>query len=131
MVNDLIGLKHELGSVFREESKSIDCFALFCEARKRMNLYDYYEDFAWVYSEITNGALPLSKIMRQIHHIATRTATPIDGDLAILPSKENVIGLGTVVGNGILTITEKTPSFWGPMIHDAKFWTPVAPCALN
>lgn len=131
MINDLIGLRHETAAKFFPGCTTIDCFALFSETRKRLGLHDYADDFQWVYEEMTGNTLPLLKIAKAMKKIACRTATPREGDLAMLPSASNTIGLGVVVNGGILTITERGASFWSPMIKEAKFWTSIDTAALN
>jgi hypothetical protein len=131
MINDLIGLRHETAAKFFPGCKTIDCFGLFIETRKRLGLHDFADDFEWVYQEIDNQTLPLRKIAAYMKKIARRTDCPIEGDLAVLPSKATTIGLGVVVNGGILTITENGSSFWCPMVKDVKFWTPVNSSALN
>lgn len=131
MINDLIGLRHELTARFSPGCKTIDCFGLFIETRKRLGLHDFADDFEWVYQEIDSQTLPLRKIAACMKKIAQRIDRPIEGDLAVLPSKATTIGLGVVINGGILTITENGLSFWCPMIKEAKFWTPINLAALN
>jgi hypothetical protein len=123
MINDLIGLRHETAAKFFPGCTTIDCFGLFSETRKRLGLHDFSDDFQWVYEEIIGGALPLRKIAKAMQKIARRTNEPKDGDLAVMLSEPHTMGLGVVINGGILTITEACPSFWSPMIKDAKFWT--------
>jgi hypothetical protein len=125
MINDLIGLRHETAAVFSPHCKTIDCFALFSETRKRLGMRDYYEDFAWVYDEMEDGILPIKKIFRKVRQIAWPTLSPLDGDLALLPARAGNLGLGVVINDGILTITESAASFWTPVMTGAKFWTPI------
>jgi hypothetical protein len=63
--------------------------------------------------------------------IAQRVDSPKEGDLAVMQSASNTIGLGVVINDGILTITETGPSFWSNRIKGAKFWTPIEGIALN
>lgn len=124
MINDLIGLRHETGAQFSSSGNTIDCLALFSETRKRLGLYDYYDDFKWVYDS-RDKCFSVIKIFRQIKKIAVQTDYPKDGDLVVLPSRPGNVGLGVVINNGILTITDRNPSFWRPMLPEAKFWTPI------
>jgi hypothetical protein len=125
MINDLIGLRHETAATFSPHCKTIDCFALFSEVRHRLGMRDYYADFEWVYGEMDDGKLPLKKILRQIKQMAVPTFSPMDGDLVLLPARAFNLGLGVVINGGVLTITEKGPSFWTPIGMEAKFWTPI------
>jgi hypothetical protein len=125
MINDLIGLRHETAATFFPHCKTIDCFALFSEVRKRLGMRDYYEDFAWVYSEIEEGKLPVKKIFCKVKEIARPTLSPVDGDMALLPVRSGGLGLGVVFNDGVLTITESAASFWTPIALQAKFWTPI------
>jgi hypothetical protein len=131
MINDLIGLRHETAAKFYPGCTTIDCFGLFIETRKRLGLYNFADDFEWVYQEIDNQTLPLRKIAALMKKIARRTDCPVEGDLVVLPSKSTTIGLGVVINGGILTISENGSSFWFPMIKEAKFWTPIDSSALN
>ncbi len=131
MVNDLIGLRHETAAKFFPGCTTIDCFGLFIETRKRLGLYDYEDDFQWVYEEMEGKTLPLRKIASRMKQIARRTKSPMEGDLVVLPSKSTTMGLGVVINGGILTITENGPSFWMPKTDNAKFWTPIDSVALN
>ena len=131
MVNDLIGLRHETAAKFFPGCTTIDCFGLFIETRKRLGLYDYEDDFQWVYEEMEGKVLPLRKIASRMKRMARRTNCPVEGDLVVLPSKTTTMGLGVVINSGILTITENGPSFWTPKTDNAKFWTPINPAALN
>lgn len=130
MINDLIGLRHESGANFSPNKQTIDCFALFSETRRRLGLYDYYDDFKWVYNA-SSDTLPIIKIFRQIKKIAVPTNSPRDGDLVVLPAKTGGLGLGVVINDGILTITDKNLSFWRPIFLGAKFWTPINETRLN
>lgn len=131
MVNDLIGLRHETAAKFFPGCTTIDCLGLFIETRKRLGLYDYESDFQWVYQQMHEKKMPLRKIAKTMRAIAHRVDSPKEGDLAVLQSASNTIGLGVVINGGILTITEAGPSFWSNKIKNAKFWTPIEDIALN
>jgi hypothetical protein len=131
MVNDLIGLRHKTAAKFFPGCTAIDCLGLFVETRKRLGLYDYESDFQWVYEQMHGEQLPLRKIAKAMRAIAQRVDSPKEGDLAVMQSASNTIGLGVVINGGILTITETGPSFWSDRIKGAKFWTPIEGIALN
>jgi hypothetical protein len=131
MVNDLIGLRHETAAKFSPGCTTIDCLGLFIETRKRLGLYSYEEDFQWVYEEMEGKELPLRKIAKAMKSIARRVEKPEEGDLAVMQTTSNTIGLGVVINGGILTITETGPSFWSNTIKGAKFWAPIDSPVLN
>lgn len=119
MINDLIGLDYEAGARYFPGCSRIDCFALFCEARRRMGMFDYEEEFQWVYK---TEKLPVRKIIKAMRLIAELVVDPLDGDLAITGGGMHRLGVGVVINGGILTIAHGTKSFWTPSLLNASFY---------
>jgi hypothetical protein len=120
-MNDLIGLPYCIGAKYSGPSSYVDCFSLFVEARKRLGLPSYEDEFAWVYDELMDD-LPIRKILAQVKTIAYKQASPEEGDLAVLSLQKGHIGLGVFVNNGILTIARHKRSFWSPHLIASSFW---------
>lgn len=120
MINDLIGLDYEAGARYSPNCSHIDCFALFCEARRRLGLFDYEDEFQWVYEA---EKLPVRKIIKAMRQIARRTEEPRDGDMAIIGGGMHRLGVGVVINGGILTIAHGMKSFWSPSFANAAFYS--------
>jgi hypothetical protein len=120
MINDLIGLDYEAGAKYFSGCSRIDCFALFCEARRRLGLVDYEEEFQWVYEA---EKLPVRKIIKLMREIAEEVNEPKDGDLAITNGGFYRLGVGVVINGGILTIAHGMKSFWAPSFLNASFYS--------
>lgn len=120
MINDLIGLDYEAGARYSPSSSRIDCFALFCETRRRLGLFDYEDEFQWVYE---TEKLPVRKIIKAMRQIAVQTDEPKDGDLAITNGGLYRLGVGVVINGGILTIAHGKRSFWVPSLLNASFYS--------
>lgn len=120
MINDLIGLDYKAGARYKPNCSRIDCFALFCEARRRLGLFDYEDEFQWVY---TTEKLPVKAIIKAMRKVSVRTDTPRDGDLAITNGGFYTLGVGVVINNGILTIAHGKKSFWAPSLLNASFYS--------
>lgn len=120
MINDLIGLDYEAGAKYCKDCRTIDCFALLCETRRRLGLKDYEEDFQWVYE---NERLPVKAIIKAMRKIAQQTDLPKDGDMAIISGGLNRLAVGVVINGGILTISHGTKSFWAPSLLNASFYS--------
>lgn len=120
MINDLIGLDYEAGARYKPNCSHIDCFALFCETRRRLGLFDYEDEFQWVYE---TEKLPVRKIIKAMRGIAKETKEPKDGDMAITSGGLHRLGVGVVINGGILTIAHGTRSFWSPSFRNASFYS--------
>jgi hypothetical protein len=119
MINDLIGLNYKAGARYFDGCAEIDCFALLCETRRRLGLYDYEAEFQWVYEE---EKLPVRKIVKAMQLIATEISDPINGDMAIMSGGMHRLSVGVVINGGILTIAHGMKSFWSPM-RKARFYS--------
>jgi len=120
MINDLIGLDYKAGARYFPGCSHIDCFALFCEARRRLGLFDYENDFQWVYE---TEKLPTKAIIKAMRTIAEKTDQPKDGDLAVIGGGLHRLGVGVVINGGILTIGHGIKSFWAPSLMNASFYS--------
>jgi len=114
MINDLIGLSYERRARFCDGEGQTDCFMLVCEARRRLGLRDYEEDFRWAYDEYDAGNLPMRRIMRWLLEHGRRTNAYDDGNVAIMKTIGGELGVGVVYNGGILTISKGGRSFWTP-----------------
>ena len=103
-MNDLIGLTYSWNCKPSDGTGKTDCFQLCCEVRRRLGLYDYASEFAWVYETYAESALPRTKISRLLLQLGQRTTTPQDGDPVIFPSITKRGALGTFVENSVLLI---------------------------
>lgn len=102
-MNDLIGLRYGWGHKPGDGSGKTDCFQLTCEARKRLGLKNYQQQFDWVYQSYTEASFRYRLIVqwlrengRRIHH-----ATP--GAVMLLPGRAG-LALATVLDDSILFI---------------------------
>lgn len=120
MINDLIGLDYKAGARYFPGCSSIDCFALFCETRRRLGLKDYEDEFQWVYEK---DRLPVKAIIKAVREITRQTSSPQDGDMAIMGGGLNRLAVGVVINGGILTISHGTKSFWTPSLLNASFYS--------
>jgi hypothetical protein len=120
MINDLIGLDYEAGARYFPGCSHIDCFALFCETRRRLELFDYEEEFQWVYE---TEKLPVRKIIKAMREVTEETSEPKDGDLAITNGGLYRLGVGVAISGGILTIAHGMKSFWAPSFLNASFYS--------
>lgn len=120
MINDLIGLDYEAGARYHDGCRCIDCFALFCEVRRRLDLYDYEQEFQWVYD---TDKLPVRMIIKQMRKIARKVDSPNNGDMAIMGGGIHRLAVGVVINDGILTISHGTKSFWTPSLLNASFYS--------
>lgn len=124
-MNSLIGLEYKWGGQLSIDGK-VDCFSLFQEARKTLGLYDYREDFSWVYEESEEGVVPVRKVLRQMQAIAVINDEPKNGDFALLCASNNKMGIGTFYNNGVITICHGNRSFWAPMGDVVQYWCPAS-----
>ena len=120
MINDLIGLEYKAGAKYQPSSPFIDCFGLLCEARRRLDLVDYEEQFQWVYEA---EKLPVKAIIKTVRKIAQQTNEPRDGDMAITGAGLHRLAVGVVINGGILTIAHGMKSFWTPSLLNASFYS--------
>mgnify|MGYP007019973068 CR=1 FL=1 len=120
MINDLIGLDYKAGARYAPNCSCIDCFALLCEARRRLGLKDYEDEFQWVYE---SKRLSVKAIIKAMQKIATKTDCPRDGDMAIMGGGLHSLSVGVVVNGGILTIAHGMKSFWTPSLIGATFYS--------
>lgn len=97
--NDLILLRYGWGHRPGDGSGLTDCFQLVCELRKRFQLHDYTDLFAWVYEKYDNDTFPRSKIVRWLLEHGTRLNDPKPGCVALLPGGQGA-ALGTVMEDG-------------------------------
>lgn len=120
MINDLIGLNYKAGARYFPGCSHIDCFALLCETRRRLGLYDYEDEFQWVYE---TKKLPTREIIKQMRQISCKTETPADGDMALMGGGMHRLSVGVVINGGILSIAHGMKSFWTPSLLNASFYS--------
>lgn len=120
MINDLIGLSYKAGARYFPGCSEIDCFALFCETRRRLGLRDYEDEFQWVYE---TNKLPVKAIIKCMREIAFKTSSPREGDMALMGGGINRLSIGVFVNAGILSIAHGAKSFWTPSIANASFYS--------
>jgi hypothetical protein len=120
MINDLIGIDYQAGAKYFPGCSHIDCFALLCETRRRLALYDYEDEFQWVYEQ---DKLPVKAIIQVMRTIANKTGQPSDGDMAIMGGGKHNLAVGVVINGGILSISHGKKSFWQPSLLGAKFYS--------
>lgn len=121
MWHKLLGLRYKFGAKPSDGNNETDCFALVCEARRELKLYDYEQDFQWAY-EREQCRSTVKALLRQLSDIAFETTEPKDGDVALLSMNDAQIGLGTVIANGYLTIRQQGSSFWTPRLKPVKIF---------
>ena len=121
MWHKLLGLRYKFGAKPSDGNNETDCFALVCEARRELKLYDYEQDFQWAY-EREQCRSTVKAILRQLSDIAFETTEPKDGDVALLSMDDAQIGLGTAISNGYLTIRQQGSSFWTPRLKPVKIF---------
>lgn len=71
--NDLVLLEYGWAHQPGDGSGKTDCFQLLCEVRRRFQLRDLQDDFAWVYRTYTEATLPNRRIARWLLTAGTRT----------------------------------------------------------
>lgn len=120
MINDLIGLDYKAGAKYFPGCRSIDCFALFCETRRRLGLKDYEDEFQWVYE---SDKLPVKAIVRKMKEIAEQVDSPKNGDLALISGGFHRLSVGVVINGGILMTAHGMKSFWTPSLMNASFYS--------
>lgn len=97
MLNSLIGLEYKWGAHPNDGSGFTDCFALSMEVRRRLNLYDFYPEFEWVYHQYETEGVNGQQILRWIWQRTERSSVPIIGALFRAPSSHGAIALATVI----------------------------------
>lgn len=115
MINDLIGLSYERRARFCEGNNKTDCFMLVCEARRRLGLHDYEEDFQWAYDQYDAGNLPMKRIIRWLLSNGEVTNKYEDGNVVIMKTLGQELAVGVVYDGGVLTISKGGQSFWAPL----------------
>jgi len=103
-MNDLLGLTYAWHHSPADGTGKTDCFQLCCEIRRRLGLYDYAPEFAWVYETYAENALPRTKIGRFLLQLGHRVTDLRDGDPVLFPSITKRGALGTFVENSVLLI---------------------------
>lgn len=112
MINDLIGLSYERRARPADGNGKSDCFMLVCEARRRLGLHDYEQDFQWAYDQYDAGNLPMPRIMRWLLTNGKKTRELTDGNVAIMKNLSGELAVGVVYDRGILIIAKGARSFW-------------------
>lgn len=120
MINDLIGLNYQAGAKYFPGCLYIDCFALLCEVRRRLGLYDYENEFQWVYEQ---DKLPVKEIIKRMKVIAKPVEQPNNGDMVIMGGGKNSLAVGVVLNEGVLSISHGRKSFWTSSIPAGKFYS--------
>jgi hypothetical protein len=103
-MNDLIGLAYGWNCRPNDGSGKTDCFQLTCEARRRMGLTDYADQFAWVYERYTETTLPQSSIARWLLENGQRLTEPKVGAVMLLKG-QRIGALGTVTNHGVIFLS--------------------------
>ena len=115
MINDLIGLSYERRARPSEGQGKSDCFMLVCEARRRLGLHDYEEDFQWAYDQYDAGNLPMKRIIRWLLTNGKTTHDLENGNVTIMKTFNGELAVGVVYDGGVLTISKGGRSFWAPV----------------
>lgn len=97
--NDLIGLEYKWGAHPADGSGFTDCFALTMEARRRLGLYDFYQDYSWVYGAYDNEGVGGKQILKWIWEKGQRCNTPRPGALFRSPGAAQGIALAAVIND--------------------------------
>jgi hypothetical protein len=98
-LNDLIGLTYGWNHAPGDGSGKTDCFQLACEVRRRLDMSDYSERFAWVYTEFLDEQFNRAKIARWLLQCGNRLELPIPGAVRLLPVDEGA-ALATYLHDG-------------------------------
>lgn len=91
--NDLIGLPYRWKA--KPSEGATDCLQLVGEARRRMGLYDYSKDFAWIYERWPESDFPALQIVRWAHHCGERTG-PRKGAIGYAKARHGGVALGVM-----------------------------------
>jgi|694.fasta_scaffold46864_5 hypothetical protein len=101
--NDLIGLPYQWGK--KPNEGATDCLQLMSEARRRLGLYDYSQDFEWIYEKWEEEKFPGAMIARWMKENADQCDARI-GAMGYLCGNTGGLALGTVVDDdGFLFIS--------------------------
>lgn len=92
--NDLIGLPYKWAA--KPEEGATDCLQLVGEARRRLGLYDYSEEFAWIYEKWEETSFPALQIVKWAREHGTKTA-PRAGAIGYLKARQAGVALGVMV----------------------------------
>lgn len=122
-MNDLIGLQYGWGRRPGDGSGMTDCFQLTCEVRRRLDLKDHTEMFAWVYEEYDEQTFPRGRIARWLLQYGARLADPTPGAVALLPGSSGA-ALGTATDHGVIFIApgQNVVHAPNPMVAARYFW---------
>ena len=92
--NDLIGLPYQWAA--KPEDGATDCLQLMSEARRRLGLYDYSQDFAWVYEQWNEKDFPGMFIAKWSKENGKQCDARL-GAFGFLRGNAGGLALGTVV----------------------------------
>lgn len=92
--NDLIGLPYQWKA--KPEDGATDCLHLMSEVRCRLGLYDYSQDFAWIYDQWKEEDFPGMLIAKWMKENGSPCEAKL-GAVGFLKGNSGGLAIGTVV----------------------------------
>lgn len=82
-MNDLIGLEYQWSANPDKKPGYCDCFQLFCAVRRRLNMQDYVEQFAWVYEHYEESTFSWRIMKTWLKENCSSTIETDNGDVGM------------------------------------------------
>lgn len=95
--NDLIGLEYDWKSEPSESTGKTNCFALCMEARKRLGLRDFTEEYRHLYKETMDGEIGVRQILKLIKSHTERIYRSRPGALFYRSSPNRHVAMAVVI----------------------------------
>lgn len=95
--NDLIGLQYDWSSSPSDGNGKTNCFAMCMEARKRLGLTDFRDQFSELYKNTSQGEISVRQILRLLRRYCHVIYDPRPGAIFCLPSRGNGIAMVVII----------------------------------
>ncbi len=82
-MNDLIGLEYQWGANPDEKPGYCDCFQLFCAVRRRLEMKDHAQQFAWVYEQYEEASFSWRIMKTWLKENCSSTIETSNGDVGM------------------------------------------------
>lgn len=95
--NDLIGLEYDWPSSPSDGNGKTNCFAMCMEARKRLGLTDFRDQFKELYENTIPGEISVKQIIRLLKTYGQSIREPRPGAVFCLPSTNRSVAMAVVI----------------------------------
>lgn len=103
-MNDLIGLQYQWGANPDKEPGFTDCFQLFCAVRRRLDMKDYAEQFAWAYEQYDEDNFPWRIMKQWLHENCLQTMEEQNGNVGMFRKRP---ALATIANGRVYCIAPR------------------------